>query len=412
MHLSRFPFAHLTKEEWQNLGITAIVIFYLLKILAEIFFNNTFMILGGDFLSFWSAGYVANTQGYEAAYDITEIGKIQYQYIPKPLNISNYQYIPLPTIFLPYFLLPFQVLARISLVPAFILWSLLNLLGYIGFLKWFCAKLNIHYDNRIKLLSVLFFPTFQSLYWGQIGLLLLIPIGEFFRSLICGKPYRAGAWLSLLLIKPQVLILIIPFFIITKQWKTVLGFILTSILIIITSFLLAGKDGMLSWLQLLNKVSSNQITSIGAKGMLNWKSLGLNVNDIFSTSIGNWIIFSGSLITILLLFIFLKKNYDRFSARTYLAIFSSTAVVSPHFHIHSAIIFIPFIIHLISNNRKFIKLLYSWVFVPPVILLIIDIIHLVIPLSQNPSAYYLVNFLIGVTCFILTFFTFLSSYES
>jgi hypothetical protein len=99
----KFPFSNLTKKEWLNLGLLAILIYYVIKIIFEIYTKNTFMVFGGDFLSFWSAGYLANKYGYKAVYDLNQISSIEYLYIPKPLNVDNYQFIGLPTIFFTYF---------------------------------------------------------------------------------------------------------------------------------------------------------------------------------------------------------------------------------------------------------------------------------------------------------------------
>lgn len=409
----KMPFINRTKEEWQNLGITAILAYYILRILAEVFFHNTFMVLGGDFLSFWSAGYLANTANYSAAYNLQNIGNVEFQFIPKPPDITNYHFIPLPTIFLPIFLLPFQALALIPLLPSFIIWSSINFFGYIGYLVWFCKKLEINFSRRTILLMLLFWPTYLSLLWGQIGLFLLIPIGEFYRALISKKPFLAGAWLSLLLIKPQVLLLIVPFMLIFRQLKALTGFIIPALILIALSFWIAGWQGMSSWLQLLHTVSTNGVTSIGAKGMLNWRMLGLNLNDITHSTIGNWITIFGTIITLILLIIIIKSRNNFYDARTHLAIFSATALVSPHFHIHSAILITPFLLMLFEGKNKFRKIIELWVFIPPIVLMIVSIILLLFKI-YNPifiRSFGIEGASIGLSSFSLMFFTFIISHD-
>ena len=139
MQRKRIPFQGLGAREWLNLALAAIVVYYLAKPAMEVYFGNTYVFLGGDFLSFWSAGWLANQHGFAAAYDPSQLAEIQYSYTPKPANVEQYQFIPVFTFFLPIFLLPFQLLAMIPITPAFILWTVLNLLGSILYLFFFLA---------------------------------------------------------------------------------------------------------------------------------------------------------------------------------------------------------------------------------------------------------------------------------
>ena len=400
----KFPFSNLTKKEWLNLGLLAILIYYVIKIIFEIYTKNTFMVFGGDFLSFWSAGYLANKYGYKAVYDLNQISSIEYLYIPKPLNVDNYQFIGLPTIFLPIFLTPFQLLAIFPLPISFIVWCIINFFGYILYLYWFSYRLNLKINKKIILIFLLFFPFYISFYWGQIGLFLLIPIGEFYISFINNKFYKAGFWLSILLIKPQVLFLIILYLLWQKKWKCIISFSLSSSIIIIISLFLSGLSGIILWLKLLIKVSSTNIRSIGAMGMLNWRMVGLTINQLFNTSIGNWVVIIGILFTIILLiFILLPYNSDITNPNIYIAIFAATGLISPHFHIHSAIILAPFLLITYSKNPNIV---YYWIFYPALFdfitnLYLISIKY--IPSIINPQTQ--PGFIIGGITFILSIYT-------
>jgi hypothetical protein len=399
------PFSNLSSREWQNLGIVAILVFYLIRIIAEILYKNTFMILGGDFLSFWSAGFLANKQGYSSVYDLSQIGKIELLYIPKPANAISYTFIPLPTIFLPYFLIPFQILAYIPIRVSFVVWTGLNLFGYIAYLYWFSKSLTTKLSFRTLLLLVLFFPTYQSLFWGQIGIFLIIPTGEFYRSILLNKPFRAGIWLSLLLIKPQILFLIIPYLLITRQFKTILGFILPSFLILIISWLLAGESGMLAWLSLLKDVSANKVTSIGAMGMLNWRMVGLNIDEIFQTSFGSMISTLGILATIIALYFILRQIPEASDSKRYLAIFSATALVAPHFHIHSAIILVPLLFAYTEGQKNQSNLINYWAFYPPLIIFLCDLLVLGCKAFEVTNVHIPIGLFHGLTAFILSIIT-------
>ena len=57
-------------------------------------------------------------------------------------------------------------------------------------------------------------PVFLNFFFGQVNLWLLICAGEFFRAFLSAKPLKAGLFLGGWLLKPQLLILIIPFLLI------------------------------------------------------------------------------------------------------------------------------------------------------------------------------------------------------
>lgn len=104
----RLPFQGLTKAEWINLALLAVAVYYLAKTAMEILFQNTYMFLGGDFLSFWSTGWLANQRGLLAAYDPEQVAQVQFQYIPKPHDISSYQFYPVSPFSCRSFYCPFR----------------------------------------------------------------------------------------------------------------------------------------------------------------------------------------------------------------------------------------------------------------------------------------------------------------
>lgn len=164
----RFPFQGLTKEEWINLALLAVAVYYLAKIAMEIFFQNTYMFVGNDFFSFWSTGWLANQRGLLAAYDPEQLAQVQFRYIPKLQDISSYRFYPVITFFLPIFLLPFQALAKLPLTPSFVLWSLINLVGYLGYLIFFSRSLHLEVRARRLVLCALFWPFFFQCSGGKL----------------------------------------------------------------------------------------------------------------------------------------------------------------------------------------------------------------------------------------------------
>jgi hypothetical protein len=403
----RIPFQGLGAREWLNLALAAIVVYYLAKPAMEIYFNNTFMFLGQDFLSFWSAGWLANQRGLAAAYEPSQLAEVQYRYIPKPANVEQYQFIPVFTFFLPIFLLPFQLLAMIPITPAFILWTVLNLLGSILYLFFFSRSVSYHLPLRTLLLLILFWPFYQSLFWGQIGLISLVASGEFLRSYLLARYWRAGLWLGILLIKPQTLLLILPFLLLQKQWRVLLGFGLVAAFVCLVSLGLLGIEGLGAYLRLYNN-AINRFATVAPNGMLNWRMIGENLSSLGFSRLGWGIAWTGMVVTVLLTF----KQFYRLQIRAeeapqaFLAIFAATALVSWHFHIYSAIVLLPFILNLLIKNKLPDWVLLIWIFLPGLIVFLTDMILLGLKLFQIEQSFSIPALLQGACGFSLAMLTF------
>ncbi|RME13464.1 MAG: DUF2029 domain-containing protein, partial [Bacteroidetes bacterium] len=370
----------------------------------------TYMFLGEDFLSFWSAGWLANQRGYLAAYDPNQLAEIQYLYIPKPEDISNYRFFPVITFFLPVFLTIFQVLANIPLTPAFILWSLISFWGYVGYFIFICRAFGVQPKRRFILLSCLFYPFFFSMFWGQIGLILIVAVGEFFRAFYNGQPWRAGFWLGILMIKPQVLVLLPFLLLLQRQWKILVSFLLTAIALGLISLKLITLEGFRTLLALSDELA-NGYPTIGAIGMLNWRMIGENLSLLGYPMIGWRITWMGVLLT--LAFIVyqlanLKINSEN-SALVFLMIFAATGLVSWHYHIHSAVILMPFFIILMAKGKLSETGIVLWIILPAIILFLTDIFSLVLNLLGMEFYINYPQFAQGVCGLLLSIWTVLKS---
>jgi len=96
-------------------------------------------------------------------------------------------------------------------------------------------------------MMLLYFPVFANFINGQVNVFLLVCTGEFLRNVMEDHPFTAGLWLGGLLLKPQVLILIVPVILILRYWKIFAGFFASSAVILLTSLALSGWNGMKAW---------------------------------------------------------------------------------------------------------------------------------------------------------------------
>jgi hypothetical protein len=104
-----------------NLLIAAIAAYYLAQVFTAFWNSGFFNNLGSDYLSFWSSGHIANTQGYRSVFDLKSQAATQILYAP----IDQVGVVPTPLF--PVFIIPFQFMAWIPPRISFVVWTVINI---------------------------------------------------------------------------------------------------------------------------------------------------------------------------------------------------------------------------------------------------------------------------------------------
>jgi hypothetical protein len=366
---------HQKTNKFENLFLAGVLSYYFAQILVTLLngglFNNN---LGLDYLSFWSSGYIANNQGLLSVYNLEAQREVQGLYSP----IDRIGVVPTPL--LPIFIIPFQLFALLPLSTSFLIWTILNVLVlFIYVKKRLLNKLPIKYAFMIMLAA----PVFQNFYFGQVEVWLMIFASEFLIALIDGKFFKAGVWLGSLLLKPQILILIIPYLLIQKYWRTLAGFSVFSFFTILVSFFLIGLEGLLKIKDLWLGYSAG-LPSNAPEVMLNWRMLGLHSSALSSPLIGTLITVLGSIFTLYLcLPLFINRSIISL-ALPLLGIFSATLAVTWHSHQHMSMTLFPFLLMLLNLQIFPNKLFKAWIFIPILSYIVVIPIVLLIQLGLLP----------------------------
>jgi len=378
----RVPFSNLNFENWQNLILVAVFFFYLSQF-GFLFAKDSFLIgYGVDYLAFWSTGKIADDKGYAEIYDLENLRSTQTQVLEArgilekggESNIS-----PFPAPIFSFFVLPFQLLSRVNPKQSYWIWTSFNLAVLIGYLIFFLRKTlpvnsPLSSTKRMLLLMLLSFPVVVSLTEGQVEVFLVVCMGEFIRYALNKKSLPSGIWLGGLLLKPQLLIIIIPILIIQKNWKVLMGFFASSGVIIGSSLILSGYKGMKSLINLWARFSAGIATS-SSKSMINWRMVAVNLNS----SLGWVIAISGMVLTLLAIYFLVKNNFIYGTSHwvlIILGIFSATLAITWHSHYHMAVVLIPFLIYCSLSQMLTKKVVLFWAIVTPVILIAMTIIAL------------------------------------
>jgi len=398
------PFQNLSPEAWQNLALAAIIAFY-------IAFLGYFMIntkicesYRVDYCAFWTSGRIINEREIADIYNLEILSQYQKEiYLPESSTLLEFKPVEIP--YLPIFVMPFSVLSLIKLTPSYLIWLLINCIGFILYLRFFIKKLEgVTPPFRISLMIMLSLPVFINLYEGQVNFWLGICAGEFMRAFISENDYKAGIWLGGWLLKPQVLLLIIPFLLIKRSIKTLSGFALSTIIALAISFGLIGKDGVLNLIMIIADSAGGGATS-NTFAMMNWRMLGWHISSLTSENIGSAIMIIGSLLTAgitIIVFTKSEKSSSISAGIKLLGIFAATNVIAWHAHLHMAVILLPPMIFLLVKDYFNKKLFMAWLFVPVLIEFFAYVYLAFINLGIIPDNIYPIEKLVrGLTVFIL-----------
>ncbi len=326
--------------------------------------------VGMDFRAFWSAGYIANTEGITQVYDLELMEEVQ-RTILSPEQLPSFQVAPVSV--LPVFIPLFQLFALLPPIPAFYLWSALNLVGFILYLVFFLQRVKAHNWQMLVLLGLFTYPSFSNLYFGQINLLLMIFVGEFIINVKLKRDFNAGLWMGGLILKPQLLILLVPVFLLQRKWKLLGGCFLSCAVALVGSLLLGKTAGLMGVTAIIVQFSKGIPTNLPAY-MMNWRMIGEQISGLFSRGISWSVAVIGMIGTAGLTLLMWRKPVATDSER-FLVIFTgtlaATLIVTWHSHIHMAMVLLPGILLLLSNKVFPGKIFKGWLFGLPLTLLLI-----------------------------------------
>jgi hypothetical protein len=402
----KYPFQNLGREGWLKLGLAAIFAFYAVQIGMALFQHNLFVSLGADYRSFWSVGQIANTKGYANIYNLELQAQIQEPLVSKSEDPAG-TFTLFPTVFLPVFIIPFQILAPLGAAPSFWIWTVLNIAGLILYLFFFTRDmLDKLIPINLVVMIMLSFAVFQNFFWGQVETWLVVCIGEFMRNTMRGNYFRSGLWLGGILIKPQALVLLVPFLLIQRAWKSLAGFSTMTFCIVLASIGLNGFEGINRvvglWVGFASGLQSN-----APENMMNWRMLGLHLSAFTSPGIGWGIAITGMLVTLLIATSLWLKSVPPSSplfAVTLLGTLAATGAVTWHAHIHMAMVLIPPLVFLSLQEQLPKNMLLLWTILLPITMFIALVIGVMMQMEIMPLIGGIGGFMLGSCGLVLNLY--------
>ena len=367
----RLPLQNMTSREWLNLALAGLMLFYVIYMIWQTGLRMMCGQIGVDYCEYVSAGRVANTYGYAGMYDLQLLEQVQRSFLSAAGNSSP---IPvLPFLYLPVFVLPFQLLSHLRPESGFWIFTAVNITVLFVYLHFFIQSLQLP-PGPIRLMLMIFacLPVYMNIFDGQMDIWLAICVGEFMRAFLGKRPFRAGLWLGGLLLKPQVLILIGAILLLQRSWRILTGLASSSSAFAIVSYLLVGRAGLVQMLKVWLTTTNGQAT-IWVEGMMNWRMLGVHLSNVTNPWIGWGFAGAGLLATVAVTLYIWRPSFNQGLSSfpiALLGILAATALVAWHAHIHMAVMLIPPIIYLYQKKILPQKVLDYWVFLPAFLFLI------------------------------------------
>lgn len=347
---------------WLALAAILYFAFFMLSAQARGWFDY----LGVDYRVYWASAQIARTYGFADVYDLnrqTEFQDRVYRQYARSAQTKPVEVIEIP--YLPIFIAPLLPFGLLDPMTGFVLWSVINGLFYLAYVWRLMRASRTRFDAFLGLGVFLSLPLMFNLFFGQIDIILFVALGEALIALGRDKEAAAGAWLAGLLLKPQLLVLILPGLLIQKKWRALAGFGAVALLLGAASVVLASVDGMLAWTRLvLNFAAPQGVATNFTESMMSWRALALNWNSVAPFQIGWGIAALGIGITTLagLSLWFYARASEKY-LWVWLGTLAATFAVAWHSHAHTAVLlFAPMILGW--QEFRSLRVLRWWLVLP------------------------------------------------
>lgn len=350
------PFQDLTFQQWWRLGLVSILLTYILIFTANNYTSGLFNYIGLDFRTYYSSAQIAKNEGFSKIYNLELQKKYQqplYEDYIGSLPANNFETVPTP--YFPIFILPFLIFIFFPPNIGFVLFTIISsgafIVSAIYLLRQFKLTEELNWTIIGAFGSV---SLFFNLFFGQINVFLFIALAGFLLQIRDKHYLRSGLILSIWLVKPQMLIFILPWLLFAGKFRTLAGFIIGSIAIVLASTILSLENWITPWFNLIFLYPTGLATT-NPLAMMNWRGFALNLETVVSPKIAWGITYTGMLITLFYMLktwlVFRKARTDTHYAFAILSTYAATCAITWHSHIHMALPLLVPILILLANKE-------------------------------------------------------------
>jgi hypothetical protein len=330
---------------------------------------------GTDFIIMFTAGTLAQREGFPSVYDIDKQREVQEEQVGFELAPDQV----LPFNHLPFLIPLLQVLVTSSFPISFVRWEIIILITlFISANLLYLIVKPLQGSRLLTYCSVmLFFPTFIILLMGQDTAFVILGLVVFIYFFSQERDFLAGCGLALATFRPHiVLVLAIPY--LFKRRRVFLGFFTLASGLALFSFFLLGENGIHDFINLLLISASGNWYGMNPEAMLNIHG---GLIRIFPQKesivlVVTWLIYIGAIVGLSIWWARSKTiSYSHIGTAIILSI-----LFAPHLHYHDlGILIVPiyFLLFVLkdqvgwsSQKAELIPMIYSLImligFSPPI----------------------------------------------
>ncbi|MDQ3005272.1 MAG: glycosyltransferase 87 family protein [Chloroflexota bacterium] len=349
---------------------------------------------GADFIHFYSAGRIAQSEDASQVYNLSLQRKIEEQQVGFPLapgQVLPYNHLP--------FLIPIlQTIVSTDYVNSFYRWVTIMVILFItGIIILGRILTESGMDRKSILLvsigSFLFLPLFFSLMNGQDTAFLFLGAVIWMYGLLTKREIIAGLGLSLTTVRPHIaLILALPM--LFSYRKAFMGFAIGSGILALISFLIIGMEGTREFINIILISAGGEWYGMKQYAMYNMIGLLMRTLPWLQAAtirtIG-WVVYG---VTIIALCIFWARSKGLKGGKIGLTITLALFAV-PHLHFHDLTLLLIPIYELIRSSTENARLKTSIATVFPIAISLLLLLGNISPLLQYTFPYLIMLALAG-----------------
>jgi hypothetical protein len=223
----------------------------------------------GDFLSFYSAGYLVRTGQVGDLYDPTVIEQTQRMLFPGMFDEAIGYPLPVFVAFL------FVSLSLLPFTAAFLLYMGAMALLCIGLL--YLANRCLHdlpeLPRTVFLIAAgVSMPAVAAIVFGQVDLIALAGLSCCYLLLRADRPATAGVALVLALVKPHLAVGVLLLLAFRRDWRALAGFAVVGLPLLTLPALLTAPDALVDNVRILSSYpGADKELAVNATVMPNWR---------------------------------------------------------------------------------------------------------------------------------------------
>jgi len=204
-----------------------------------------------DFITFYCAGRIISGGHAAKLYDYDLQLTIQQSF-------TNHS-VPLLFNHLPFEALAFVPLSYLSYSTAYLCWVFFSL-WLLGLVMWLLANSGVELTlvERLAIIASSLYPMFATVMQGQDSFIILLAYTLTFLNLKRHRDFRAGCWLALGLLKPQLVLPFVLIFLLKRKWSFVSGFTCIGGVLVALSAAIVGLKPLAQYAFLLSNMNADR----------------------------------------------------------------------------------------------------------------------------------------------------------